>query len=116
MAQGADPADGGHSGPRSAHGVHGRGLPGPLQLAIDETLERHWGERVEALGMYRDPVRASRGPCVKAKGLRGVSLMLLAERPWARPRLCLLRRGLPDRERVVVGDRTYATLRRLSAG
>ena len=26
---------------------------GPLQLAIDETLERRWGEKIEALGVYR---------------------------------------------------------------
>ena len=29
--------------------------------------------------------------------------------------LCLLRRWLPDRELVVVGDRTYATLKLLAA-
>ena len=34
---------------------------------------------------------------------------------WARQMLCLLRRWLPDRELVVVGDRTYATLRLLAA-
>ncbi len=121
---------------------------GPLRLAIDETLERRWGERIEALGVYRDPVRSSHGHFVKAKGLRRVSLMLLAEVSWARrvwalPFLtvpapsrryhetrgrrhktitdwarrmpCLLRRWLPDRELVVVGDRTYATLRLLAA-
>ena len=57
---------------------------GPLRLAVDETLERHWGEKIEALGVYRDPVRSSHGHFVKAKGLRWVSLMLLAEVSWAR--------------------------------
>ena len=57
---------------------------GPLRLAIDETLERCWGEQIEALGMYRDPVRSSHGHFVKAKGLRWVSLMLRAEVSWAR--------------------------------
>ena len=57
---------------------------GPLRLAINETLERRWGEKIEALGVYRDPVRSSHGPFVKAKGLRWVSLMLLAEVSWAR--------------------------------
>ncbi len=99
-------------------------------------------------GVYRDPVRSSHGHFVKAKGLRWVSLMLLAEVPWAgrvwalpfltvpapsrhcheargrrhktithwaRQMLCLLRRWLPDRELVVVGDRTYATLKLLAA-
>ncbi|MCY4519783.1 MAG: transposase [Caldilineaceae bacterium] len=111
---------------------------GTIRLAIDETLERCRGEQIEALGVYRDPVRSSHGHFVKAKGLRRVSLMLLAEIPWARrvwalpfltvpapsrhyheargrrpktitdwarPMLCRLRRWLPDRKLVVVGDR-----------
>ena len=98
--------------------------------------------------MYRDPVRSSHGHFVKAKGLRWVSLMLLAEvswarrvwalpfltvlapsrryheargrrhktiTDWARQMLCRLRRWLPDRELVVVGDSTYATLKLLAA-
>ena len=121
---------------------------GPLLLAVDETLERRWGKKIEALGVYRDPVRSSHGHFVKAKGLRWVSLMLLAEVPWAhrvwalpfltvlapskryheargrrhktitdwaRQMVCMLRRWLPDRELVVVGDRTYATLKLLAA-
>ena len=121
---------------------------GPLLFAIDETLERRWGEKIEALGVYRDPVRSSHGHFVKAKALRWVSLMLLAEvswarrvwalpfltvlapsrryhetrgrrhktiTDWARQMLYLLRRWLPERELVVVGDRTYATLRLLAA-
>ena len=52
--------------------------------AIDETLERRWVSRIEALGVYRDPVRSSHGHFVKAKGLRRVSLMLLAPVSWAR--------------------------------
>ena len=34
---------------------------------------------------------------------------------WARQMLCLLRRWLPDRDLVVVADRTYATLKLLAA-
>ena len=34
---------------------------------------------------------------------------------WARQMLCRLRRWLPDRDLVVVGDRTYATLKLLAA-
>ncbi len=56
---------------------------GPIRLALDETLERRWGEQIEALGVYRDPVRASHGHLVKAQGLRWVSLMRRAEIPWA---------------------------------
>ena len=121
---------------------------GPLHLAIDETLERRWGSKIEALGVYRDPVRSSHSHFVKAKRLRWVSLMLLTRvswarrvwalpfltvlapsrryheargrrhktiTDWARQMLCRLRRWLPDRELVVVGDRTYATLKLLAA-
>ena len=31
---------------------------GPLVLGIDETLERRWGKKIVAKGIYRDPVRA----------------------------------------------------------
>ena len=36
-----------------------------------------------AKGIYRDPVRSSKGHFVKASGLRWLSLMLLAPIPWA---------------------------------
>ena len=32
---------------------------GPLVLGIDETLERRWGPKIRAKGVYRDPVRSS---------------------------------------------------------
>jgi hypothetical protein len=56
---------------------------GPVVLAIDETIERRWGARIKARGIYRDPVRSSHGHFVKASGLRWISLMLLAPIPWA---------------------------------
>ncbi len=31
---------------------------GPLVLGIDETLERRWGKKIRAKGVYRDPVRS----------------------------------------------------------
>src|SRR4051794_18138602 len=42
-----------------------------------------WGARIEARGIYRDPVRSSRGHLVKASGLRWITVMLLAPVPWA---------------------------------
>ncbi len=57
---------------------------GPVVIAIDETIERRWGPRIAARGIYRDPVRSSKGHFVKASGLRWISLMLLAPIPWAR--------------------------------
>jgi hypothetical protein len=56
---------------------------GPVVIAIDETIERRWGARIRARGIYRDPVRSSHGHFIKASGLRWVSLMLLAPIPWA---------------------------------
>jgi hypothetical protein len=56
---------------------------GPVVIGIDETIERRWGAKITARGIYRDPVRSSRGHFVKASGLRWVSLMLLVPIPWA---------------------------------
>jgi hypothetical protein len=52
-------------------------------LALDDTIERRWGRRIRARGIYRDPVRSSEAHFVKASGLRWMSLMLLAPIPWA---------------------------------
>lgn len=56
---------------------------GPLVLGLDDTLERRWGKRIAARGIYRDPTRSSHSHFVKASGLRWLSLMLLAPVPWA---------------------------------
>jgi DDE superfamily endonuclease len=62
----------------------GRFAPeGPIVLGIDDTIERRRGKRIQAKGIYRDPVRSSHSHFVKASGLRWVSLMLLAPVPWA---------------------------------
>lgn len=120
----------------------------PLVFAIDETIERRWGGKIAARGIYRDPVRSSKSHFVKTSGLRWISLMLLASIPWAqrvwalpfmtvlspsaryyqqrgRKPLTLLRRAeqmmhtlrrwLPNRKLVVVGDNTYAALDFLAA-
>jgi len=59
------------------------GADGPAVIGIDETIERRWGPKIRARGIYRDPVRSSRGHLVKASGLRWISVMLLAPIPWA---------------------------------
>lgn len=56
---------------------------GPLVVGIDETLERRWGPKIRAKGIYRDPVRSSHSHFVKASGLRWICVTLLAEVPWA---------------------------------
>ena len=55
---------------------------GPVVLGIDDTIERRRGKRIRAKGIYRDPVRSSKGHFVKASGLRWLALMLLVPIPW----------------------------------
>jgi len=56
---------------------------GDLVFGIDDFVERRWAPKIKARGIYRDPVRSSRGFFVKTSGLRWVSLMLLAPISWA---------------------------------
>jgi hypothetical protein len=55
----------------------------PLVVGIDETLERRYGKKISAKGVYRDPVRSTQENFVKSSGLRWVCVMLLVEIPWA---------------------------------
>jgi len=114
---------------------------GPIVIGMDDTIERRWGRRISARGIYRDPVRSSHGHFVKASGLRWLSFMVLTPVPWtsqvkALPVLTLLapsersdhqrgrrhklltdwarqgalqlRRWLPGRRIVFVGDSSFA--------
>lgn len=51
-------------------------------LGLDETIERRWGAKIAARGIYRDAVRSSKEFFVKTSGLRWISLMVLASIPW----------------------------------
>lgn len=115
----------------------------PLVCGIDETIERRWGHKIAARGIYRDPVRSSKSHFVKTSGLRWISVMLLTPIPWAqriwalpimtvlapseryyetrgrkpktlteraRQMIKQLRRWLPKRRLVMVGDNSYAAL------
>jgi hypothetical protein len=42
---------------------------GPLVFGIDETLERRWGKKIAAKGVYRDPVRSTHENFVKSSVL-----------------------------------------------
>jgi hypothetical protein len=55
----------------------------PVVIGLDDTIERRWGPKISARGIYRDPVRSSKGHFVKASGLRWLSAMLLVRVPWA---------------------------------
>ena len=55
---------------------------GSVVIGLDDTIERRWGAKIKARGIYRDPVRSSHGHFVKASGLRWLSIMLLPEIAW----------------------------------
>ena len=66
-----------------------------LVFGMDETLERRWGSKIKARGIYRDAVRSSKSHFVKCSGLRWICVMLLtpiswANRIWALPFLTVL--------------------------
>jgi hypothetical protein len=46
--------------------------PGLVVIGLDDTIERRWGAKIKARGIYRDPVRSSHGHFVKASGLASV--------------------------------------------
>lgn len=54
-----------------------------IVIGLDDTIERRWGPKITARGIYRDPVRSSKGHFVKASGLRWLSAQLLVKVPWA---------------------------------
>jgi DDE superfamily endonuclease len=56
---------------------------GDVVIGIDDTIERRWGARIKARGIYRDPVRSSKGHFVKTSGLRWLSLMVSVPIPWS---------------------------------
>jgi len=58
-------------------------VSGPLLFAMDETIERRWGSKIKARGIYRDAVRSSKKHFVKCSGLRWITVVLLVEIPWA---------------------------------
>jgi len=62
---------------------------GEVVIGVDDTIERRWGPKITARGIYRDPVRSSRGHFVRASGLRWLSLMVMVPIPWANRRWAL---------------------------
>ena len=57
---------------------------GDVVVGVDDTIERRWGACINARGIYRDPVRSSKGHFVKTSGLRWLSLMVAVPIPWAK--------------------------------
>jgi hypothetical protein len=62
---------------------------GPVIIGIDDTIERRWGPKIAARGIYRDPVRSSHGHFVKASGLRWLSFMAMLPLPFTHRRWAL---------------------------
>jgi len=56
----------------------------PLLLAVDETLERRWGPKINYLGVFRDPVRSTKKKVVYASGVRWLTMALVIPVPWAK--------------------------------
>jgi hypothetical protein len=56
---------------------------GGLVCGLDDTIQRRRGEKMNAKGIYRDPVRSSHAHFVKASGLRWLCCMLLVKVSWA---------------------------------
>jgi len=54
----------------------------PIVMGIDETIERRWGAKIAARGIYRDAVHSSKEFFVKTSGLRWICLLLLVPIPW----------------------------------
>jgi hypothetical protein len=68
---------------------------GPLNLVVDETLERRWGGKIKSKGFFRDPIRSTKKKVVHTPGLRWLCLSMLvtvpwSSRPWALPFLTVL--------------------------
>ncbi len=62
---------------------------GPLDIVIDETLERRWGVKIRKRGQYRDSALSSHERSVSSPGLRWIVLAVVVTPPWTRQRWAL---------------------------
>ena len=79
----------------------------PLVIGVDDSIERRRGEKIRDKGIYRDPVRSSRGFFVKVEGLRWLSFHLLAK-----PGVARRTRGLPFLTLLCPSERANAKRQR----
>jgi len=79
------------------------GADATVVIGLDDTIERRWGHKISARGIYRDPVRSSKGHFVKTSGLRWLSAQLLVHIPWAGRIM-----GLPFLTMLAPSKRFYA--------
>ncbi len=67
----------------------------PIEIAIDETLERRWGPQIHKRGHYPDLALSSRKRSVSSSGLRWIVMAVVvpvpwSQQPWALPFLVVL--------------------------
>jgi hypothetical protein len=79
---------------------------GEIVIGLDDTIERRWGARIKARGIYLDPVRSSKSHFVKTSGLRWLCCQLLVTIPWAGTVW-----GLPFLTVLAPSERYYAEVR-----
>lgn len=55
---------------------------GPVEVVVDETLERRWGPMITKRSHYRDPLLSGKGLHVANSGLRWIVFALVVHVPW----------------------------------
>jgi hypothetical protein len=60
-----------------------------VDLVIDETLERRWGNKISKRGHYRDSALSSKERSVSSPGLRWIVMSVVVTLPWTKQRWAL---------------------------
>ena len=55
----------------------------PIEVVLDETLERRWGRKIKKRGHWRDSLASSHTQNVTTSGLRWLVAALVVKLPWA---------------------------------
>src|SRR5215210_3413161 len=61
----------------------------PVEVVVDETLERRWGRKIKKKGHWRDSAASSHGLHVATIGLRWLVAALVVKLPWSKRRWAL---------------------------
>jgi hypothetical protein len=56
----------------------------PIEVVVDETLERRWGRKIKKRGHWRDSLASSHGQNVTTSGLRWLVAGLVVRLPWSK--------------------------------
>ena len=65
------------------------GTGAPIEIVVDETLERRWGRKIKKRGHWRDSKASSHGMNVATSGLRWLVVALVVKLPWSSRRWAL---------------------------